>query len=137
MSNVFTAVVNLCADPAPLTIGDKEAMKLRLADNTGRKNGARFFGMLVTGSDVEKATRLRSGDKIVVSGQLVVNEFTAKKAGKGYKKGDKLKGDEMPYGRILEVIKSDTYFADTDTPTDAPEGKPADDSDVEDPLADL
>ena len=82
MSNVFTAVVNVCAPPEPITLGDKEAMKLRLADNTGQRNSPRFFGMLVTGYDAETAKRLDKGDQIVVTGQLVVNEYKAKKAGK-------------------------------------------------------
>lgn len=110
--NQFTAVCNLCADPEELTLGDKNLTKLRLADNTfGKNNEARFFDALIGGPDKETAMKLAQGDQIVITGTLVRSSYKAKKDGKGIKKGQKIYTDSMPFARILQVTKSDTFFA--------------------------
>lgn len=114
--NTFTAICNLCRDPEELTLGEKQVMKLRLADNTpGKNNETRYFGAIVSGIDVATAKRLATGDAIMVTGQLVSQEYTAKKDGKGVKKGQKVKTDEMPFAKIMQVVKSPTFFGDTNT----------------------
>lgn len=138
MSNSFTAVVNLCRDPEPITFGERECMKLRCADNTGSKNDARFFGAIVSGYDAQTAAKLKSGDKIVISGQLCATSYKAKKAGKNVKKGDTLKSDEMPFAKIIEVVRSPSFFggapdeSEPDTTDASDAGEPEDD-----PLAGL
>ena len=138
MSNVFTAVVNLCRDPEPLTLGEREVMKLRLADNTSKKNETLFFGAIVSGYDAETAKRLATGDQIVISGQLTATSYKAKKAGKNVKKGDTVHAMEMPFAKIVQVVKSPTFSGETEAtaaPDDAPGITPSDA--VDDPLADL
>lgn len=138
--NTFTAVVNLCRDPETLTLGEKEVVKLRLADNTGKKNEPRFFGAIVSGYDAENAMKLVSGDEIVISGQLCATSYKAKKAGKNVKKGDTIKSDEMPFAKILKITRSPTFFGETaatNAPDDAPEAVVDAPDDESDPLADL
>ncbi len=143
MSNTFTAIVNLCRDPEAITFGERECQKLRLADNTGSKNDARFFGAIVSGYDAQTAAKLRSGDQIVITGQLAATSYKAKKAGKNVKKGDTIKSDEMPFAKIMQVIKSPTFFgddeaapADDEADTSAPDLSGVPDTE-DDPLADV
>lgn len=107
MSNNFTAIVNLGADPETIQLGDREGRKLRLADKArGKKAITRWFNMLVTGKDCEVADRLRKGDSILVTGELALTEYKPKKA----KKGEMVRADEMPFGKILQVVKSPSFF---------------------------
>lgn len=106
--NVYTATVNLCRNPEPITLGERECMKLRLADNTFGKSKTRFLDAIVSGQDVETAGRLQSGDQIVVTGTLQLTEYKAKK---GKMKGKTVQADQMPFARILQVTKSPSFFA--------------------------
>lgn len=110
--NTFTAIVNLTADPEALKMGERDTMKLRVADNTfGKNNEARFFDVIVSsGPDMDVAKRLRKGDQIVVTGTLTKSSYKAKKPGKHVKKGQSVSTDSMPFGRILQVTKSPTFF---------------------------
>jgi single-stranded DNA-binding protein len=111
--NNYTAVANLTADPETLTLGDREVRKIRCADNTfGKNNITRFFDVIVSSApDMAVADRLAKGDQIVVTGTLVLGEYTAKKTSKYAKKGQKVRTDSIPFGRIMQVTKSSTFFA--------------------------
>ena len=128
MSNISVYFVNLCADPEPLTLGTRDCIKLRCADNTGSKNETRFFDAIMGQErDVEKAQRLAKGDRIAIQGQLVKQSYKAKKDGKGIKKGQTIYTDAMPFATILEVIKSPSFFSndessDDSTKEETPEG---------------
>jgi single-stranded DNA-binding protein len=147
MSNTYTVVGNLTSDPETLTLGEREVRKLRMADNTfGKNSQTRFFDVIVSSSpDIAVADRLAKGDQIVVSGQLVAGEYTAKKNSKYAKKGQKVKTDSIPFGRIMQVTKSLTFFtpdtsfeADGETATegstDAPDLGEADSEGTDEPL---
>lgn len=145
MANTFIAVVNLTKDPEALTLGERELCKLRVADNTFGKNAeTRFFDVLVSGPDVDAGLQLKSGDQIVVSGQLVKTSYKSKK---GKMKGKSVEADSMPFGKILQITKSPSFFsgegkADADDGVDQTEepdlgDAPAGDDDGEDPLADV
>lgn len=148
--NTFTAVVNLTSDVEDLKLGERDVKKLRVADNTfGKNSEARFFDVIVSSKpDMDVAERLAKGDQIVVTGTLVAGSYKAKKNSKYAKKGQVIKTDSMPFGRILQVTKSATFFnqdADgeaTDVPddgsTDEPDitDAPADEG-ADDPLADV
>jgi single-stranded DNA-binding protein len=126
MSNNFTAVVNLGADPETLTLGEREVRKLRCADKArGKKAITRWFNVLVNGKDCETADRLRKGDTILVTGELALTEYTpkGKKGQKGKGKAEAQRADEMPFGKILQVIKSPTFFGEAE----AEEGEAAGD----------
>ena len=136
--NTYTAVVNLTSDPENLTFGDREVTKIRVADNTfGKDNEPRFFDVIVSSKpDMETASRLLKGDQVVVTGTLVRSSYKAKKDGNGVKKGQKVYTDGIPFGRILQVTRSPSFFEGTgNTPeaedkgsTDAPSlDAPADD----------
>jgi single-stranded DNA-binding protein len=114
--NNFTAIVNLTADVDDLKLGERDVKKLRVADNTfGKNSEARFFDVIVSsGPDMEVAGRLAKGDQIVVTGTLVAGSYKAKKNSKYAKKGQVIKTDSMPFGRILQVTKSPTFFGQTD-----------------------
>jgi single-stranded DNA-binding protein len=145
--NTFTAVVNLTADVEDLKFGERDVKKLRVADNTfGKDNEARFFDVIVSSTlDMEMAGRLAKGDQIVVTGTLTRGSYKAKKTTKYAKKGEKVYTDSMPFGRILQVTKSPTFFnqsgegeasddtADTSAPNlnDVP---PTGDEGADDPL---
>jgi single-stranded DNA-binding protein len=137
MSNVTTASVNLCRDPETIQMGEREATKVRVADNTGSRNETRFFNVLFTGRDAETANRLRQGDKIIVTGQLVVNSYKAKKDGKGVKKGQTMTSDEMPFARLMEVVKSPSFFSDEEPAAKESANTEAPDLEADDPLADV
>lgn len=135
MSNTYTVCGNLTSDPETLTLGEREVRKLRMADNTfGKNSQTRFFDVIVsTAPDIAVADRLAKGDQIVVAGQLVLGEYVAKKTTKYAKKGAKVRTDSIPFGRIMQVTKSPTFFtqdtsfegdgetAETEGSTDAPD----------------
>lgn len=119
--NTYTAIVNLTADPAPLKLGDRDVFKLRAADNTyGKDNDPRFFDIIVSGFDMGTAERLAKGDQICVTGTLIKSHYKAKKAGKGVKKGQTIYTDSMPFGRILQVLKSPSFFNQESEGEEAP-----------------
>lgn len=108
MSNQYTAVVNLTQDPEDLTLGEREVVKLRCADNTfGKNTETRFFDALVAGPDVEAARRLSKGDQIVITGQLTKTSYKAKK---GKNKGKIMEADSMPFAKLMQITKSESFF---------------------------
>lgn len=113
MSNTYTVCGNLTSDPESLTLGEREVRKLRMADNTfGKNSQTRFFDVIVsTAPDIAVADRLRKGDQILVTGQLVLGSYKAKKTTKYAKKGQEVRTDSIPFGRIMQVTKSPTFFA--------------------------
>lgn len=107
--NNFTAVVNLCKDPEPLTLGEREVIKLRLADNTFGKNAeTRFLDAIVGGPDKDVAEQLKQGDQIVITGTLVATSYKSKK---GKNKGKTVMADSMPFAKILQITKSPSFFS--------------------------
>lgn len=142
--NTYTAVCNLTKDPETLTLGEREVIKLRLADNTfGKGAETRFFDALVSGPDVDAAQQLKSGDQIVISGTLTKTSYKSKK---GKMKGKTVEADSMPFGKILQITRSPSFFSgegasddaegsdeapDLDAPIDADSTEAGDD----DPLA--
>lgn len=146
--NTFTAVVNLCRAPEDLQLGGRDCVKLRVADNTFGKSETRFFDAIVSGPDVETARKLSQGDQIVVSGTL---QKTSYKAKKGKMKGKTVEQDQMPFAKILQVTKSESFFnggedgadesegSDTDAPDlgggDSSEDSDSPDDDSDNPLA--
>lgn len=143
--NNFTAIVNLCRDPEALELGGRTCQKLRLADNTFGKNAeTRFFDAIVSGPDADVAARLKSADSIAVTGTLVKGSYKGKK---GKNKGKTVETDSMPFAKILQVIKSPSFFEggsddsdegdDSEPDLDGVQDAPDDDADAVDPLADL
>ena len=139
--NNFTAVVNLCRAAEPLTLGGRELMKIRAAENTfGKNSETMFLDCIVGGPDAEVAKRLACGDQIVVTGTLQLGSYKAKK---GKMAGKTVQTFSIPFAKILQVTKSPTFFSgdgaeesdegDTSEP-DITEGA---DEPVENPLADL
>lgn len=130
--NNYTAIVNLTSDPEDLKLGERDTKKLRLADNTfGKNSETRFFDMIVSsGPDMEVAGRLAKGDQIMVTGTLVAGSYKAKKNSKYAKKGQVIKTDSMPFGRILQVTKSPSFFNQAET---ADEGDASDDGSTDEP----
>lgn len=118
--NTFTAIVNLTADVEDLKLGERDVKKLRVADNTfGKNSEARFFDVIVSsGPDMEVAGRLAKGDQIVVTGTLVRSSYKAKKNTKYAKKGATVLTDSMPFGRIMQVTKSPSFFNNDAAPDD-------------------
>lgn len=110
--NTFTSVANLCRAPEDLELGGRACVKLRLADNTYGKSETRFFDAIVSGPDVETAKKLSQGDQIVVSGTL---QKTSYKAKKGKMKGKRVEQDQMPFAKILQVTKSESFFSSEDS----------------------
>lgn len=103
-------VVNLGADPEPLTLGSRELYKLRCADKTPGKNSVtRWFTALVGGPDLDTASRLAKGDTIILVGTLSKTEFKPKQP---KYRGHMQESDEMPFAKILQVIKSTTFFGE-------------------------
>jgi len=132
MSNNGTYIVNLGKDPEELALGGRPCVKLRCAEKAGNKKAiTRWFTAIVGGPDVEVATRLAAGDTIAVSGELSLTEYKPKK--QRYK-GEMVREDEMPFAKLMRVIKSPTFFSDEAPATasaeptaDAPEGDAAPD----------
>lgn len=118
--NTYTAIVNLTADVEDLKLGERDVKKLRVADNTfGKNSETRFFDVIVSsGPDMEVAGRLAKGDQIVVTGTLVRGSYKAKKSTKYAKKGATVLTDSMPFGRILQVTKSPSFFNQGDDTAD-------------------
>lgn len=118
--NNYTAIVNLTHDVEDLKLGERDTKKLRVADNTfGKNSETRFFDVIVSsGPDMDVAGRLAKGDQIVVTGTLVAGSYKAKKNTKYAKKGQVIKTDSMPFGRILQVTKSPSFFNQTDESTE-------------------
>lgn len=149
MANTFTTVCNLCKAPESIKFGERECVKLRLADNTpGKQSVTLFFDAIVSGPDADAAMRLESGDQVVVSGQLSQTEYKAKKDGKGIKKGQKMISFQMPFAKLVQITKSEKFFSGgkDDDSSDEPDASepnldaPADGGDsgtAEDPLADV
>jgi single-stranded DNA-binding protein len=116
--NTYTCVANLCRDAEPLTLGTRECMKLRLADNTpGKQSITRYFDAIVSGPDLDVAGRLETGDQIVVTGTLQLTEYKAKK---GKFKGQKVTAEQMPFAKIIQVTRSEKFFSggSDDEPSD-------------------
>lgn len=106
--NNFSAVIRLGADPESIQLGDREGRKLRCAEEApGKKSITRWFSAIVTGKDVEIADRLEKGDMLFITGQLALTEYAPKKT---RYKGEKVKSDEMPFAKILQVLKSEKFF---------------------------
>src|SRR6478609_3882267 len=119
MSNSYVALASLGKDPEALELGGRQCMKLRLAEKAGSKKAeTRWFTAIVGGPDVDTAGRLRKGDTVAVSGELVLTTYTPKN---GPNKGKKQTEDEMPFAKLMRVIKSPTFFADAG---EAPTGEP-------------
>src|SRR5262245_44100632 len=111
MSNSGVWIVRLGAEPETIKLGEREGRKLRVVCNTFGKNSEdRWFNAIVTGKDVEVADRLEKGNQIALSGQLVQESYKPKKA---RFKGEQVKVDTMPFAKIMEVIKSDSFFNGT------------------------
>lgn len=130
MSNNGTYIVNLGKPPEALELGGRQCYKLRCAEKAANKKAiTRWFTAIVGGPDVDTASRLGQGDTIAVSGELSLTEYKAKKP---RYKGEMIREDEIPFAKIMRVIKSPTFFAektdeapadDAGAPTaDAPEG---------------
>lgn len=137
MSNSFTCVANLGADPEPFTIGERELMKVRCATEVpGKKQITRWFNATLSGRDTEVAARLKKGDKILITGQLGKSTYVPKKP---RYKGEVIEVDEMPYARIMQVIKSPTFFAaaEEQAEVDPPEVAAADNNAQADFINDL
>lgn len=125
--NNFSAVARLGMDPETIQLGDREGRKLRLVEEApGKKSIARWFNAIVTGKDVEIADRLEKGDQIFITGQLALTEYTPKKT---KYKGEKVKSDEMPFAKILQVLKSEKFFGGGE---DGEEGSEAEQAATED-----
>jgi len=106
--NNGTYIVNLGADPEKIELGGRELYKLRCADKTpGKRSIVRWFTAMVGGPDVTVANRLAKGDTIVLTGTLTKEEYSPKKP---RYKGEKIETDNMPFAKILQVVKSDTFF---------------------------
>lgn len=139
MSNQFTAHVNLTQDPEELTIGEREVVKLRCADNTfGRNTETRYFDAIVSGPDLTAARKMAKGDGLVITGQLIKSSYKSKK---GKNKGKTVETDSMPFAKIMQITKSPTFFSggdDNDEPaTDTSEPDLDAPTDGDDPLADV
>lgn len=122
--------MNLGKAPEAISLGGRDCFKLRCAEKAGTKKAVtRWFTAIVGGPDVQTASRLAQGDSIALSGELVLTEYKAKKP---RYKGEMIREDEMPFAKIMRVIKSPSFFsedgdasapADDGAPTaDAPEG---------------
>lgn len=133
MSNNCVFVVNLGKDPEKLELGGREVWKIRCAEKAASKKATtRWFTVLVGGPDTGTASRLASGDSILVSGELSRTEYKAKKP---RYKGEMIVEDEIPFGKIMRVLKSPTFFAEQEAPTE--EGEPTADAPAGDAAPDL
>lgn len=144
MSNNYTAVCNLTKDPEELTLGERNLVKLRCADNSFGKNALpRYFDALVGGPDLDAAMRLKEGDQIVITGQLVKTGYKAKK---GKNKGKTVEADSIPFAKLMQITRSESFFSgegggdepDGGDPESSDEpGDAAGDEGADDPMADL
>lgn len=143
MSNNGTYIATLGKDPEALQLGGRDVIKLRVAEKAGSKKAeTRWFTAIVGGPDVDTANRLEKGDTIALAGELVLRKWKPGKGKEKYK-GEERFEDEMPFAKLLRVIKSEKFFSGTGAePGEAggePEGTPTADAPAgdEDPLADL
>lgn len=141
VANTFTTVCNLTQDPEAIKLGERDIVKIRVADNTyGKRAEPRYLNALLGGPDFEAGKRLRKGDQVVLSGTLVKTSY---KATKGKMKGKTVESDEMPFAKLIQVTRSETFFASSDddsTDDNAADADPdiSDDpapADADDPLA--
>jgi single-stranded DNA-binding protein len=108
MANSTTMVVNLGADPETIQLGEKEGRKLRVAEKArGKRAQTRWLNAIVTGFDTETADRLRKGDSIILTGELVLEEYAPRNP---KYKGEKVRTDSMPFAKILQVVRSPSFF---------------------------
>lgn len=128
--NIHSAVVTLVNPPEAKQIGTKDIVELRVADRSfGRNAVTKFYTATVSGKDAENAKRLAKNDSLFISGSMQTREYTNKK-------GIKVQVDEMPFCRIVQILKSDTFFAKAeDNEAAAEDAKTTELAD--DPLADL
>ncbi len=121
MSSNYCGIGTLVVDPETKDIGGKQATKIRFAVKAGsKKNEDRFVNMLCFGYDTETAARLRTGDRIFVSGPLEVETYISKKT------KQKVLSDAMGFGsRINRVVHSPTFFAGAKTEAEAAPEAPA------------
>lgn len=135
MSNNGTYVVNLGKDPESLELGGRPVYKLRCAEKAGNKKAiTRWFTAIVGGPDVDAASRLAQGDTIILAGELSLTEYKAKKP---RYKGEMIREDEMPFAKLLRVIKSPTFFAEKTDDVPADDGAPTADAPEGDTPPDL
>lgn len=134
MSNSGTYIVNLGKDPEKLELGGRECYKLRCGEKAATKKAiTRWFTAIVGGPDVATAARLATGDTIAVTGELALTEYKARKPRYN---GEMIREDEIPFAKIMRVIKSPTFFGDTKT-EEAEEGVPTADAPAGDAPPDL
>lgn len=108
MSNNGSWIVRLGAEPETIKLGEREGRKLRVVCSTFGKNSEdRWFNAIVTGKDVETADRLEKGNTIALAGQMVKESYKPKKP---RYKGEVVYVDTMPFAKIMEVIKSESFF---------------------------
>jgi single-stranded DNA-binding protein len=128
VSNNGTYIVNLGKDPEKLELGGRECFKLRCAEKAATKKAiTRWFTAIVGGPDTATAARLAQGDTIAITGELALTEYKAKKP---RYKGEMIREDEIPFAKIMRVLKSPSFFSDAEAPAgesgeptaDAPEG---------------
>lgn len=136
MSNNGTYICYLGRDPEEMQLGGRDVVKLRLSNSTGKKHETRWFNAIVGGPDTDVAKQLKSGDQVAVAGQLNYTSWTPKK---GKDAGKKQFGDEMPFAKLLQVLKSPTFFGTAEPPetTDAPAGTTEPDTTTPPDLSDL
>ena len=135
MSNNGTYIVNLGKDPEKLTLGGRDCYKLRCAEKAATKKAiTRWFTAIVGGPDVSTAERLAKGDSIALTGELALTEYPAKKA---KYRGEMIREDEMPFAKIMRVIKSPTFFSEEAAAPDAEQGAPTADAPEGDTPPDL
>jgi single-stranded DNA-binding protein len=132
VSNNGTYIVNLGKDPEKLELGGRECYKLRCAEKAGNKKAiTRWFTATVGGPDCATAARLGQGDTIAVTGELSLTEYKNKKT------REMVKEDEMPFAKLMRVIKSPTFFAGDKPDADADAGAPTADAPEGDTPPDL
>lgn len=135
MSNNGTYIVNLGKDPEELELGGRKCFKLRCAEKAATKKAVtRWFTAIVGGPDVDTASRIAKGDSIALAGEMALTEYKAKKP---RYKGEMIREDEMPFAKILRVIKSPTFFADNSEEQPAEAGAPTADAPEGDAPPDL
>ncbi len=133
MSNNGTYIVNLGKPPEALQLGGRDCVKLRCAEKAGNKKAiTRWFTAIVGGPDTETAMRLDQGDTIAITGELSLTEYKAKKP---RYKGEMIEEDEMPFAKLMRVIKSPTFFSAQ--PPAEPSGEPTADAPEGDTPPDL
>lgn len=117
MSNSGTYIGNLGKDPEDIEFSGRQCVKLRIAEKAASKRAeTRWFTAIVGGPDTEAAKRLKKGDTVAVVGELVLTKYKAKKPRYS---GEMLQDDEMPFAKLLRIIKSPSFFGDGDVPADA------------------